>query len=488
MIYNNAENRGTFLLETSLDRPLPSYTAQRLALLPTARLHRVGIDLSFSLKDHQRFLATLCKDSLRKQSLLEEINRQTHKETKSAIEQGDISCDCLIVGTGPAGVSLASRIRELLPNARLLMIDERDHRGGQFADEGYDYMLNTLRQGPKLGFPGELEDPNNLGSGAFLQLTDIAEEEEYSPRKKLATCLQIDGFVASPALIGIKMYSTEVTGNPDRPYITHVLDKDTGKRFVISPKVVVLARGAGKPKYGIDITVPDTQEALAQRRNNIYVSEAFNTHIDILSPHELLNEIQNGLVFIGAGDSTNTALDGIVSKLLTTFSPEEIKRLCIDVYGAKYTNALDFEPTVRIPRYNELIPYIGNLIRPHKEKAQELLVAGNNSVGVTTATSLGIYQTVAIMTGYKNKPMEQVVNKPDGEAIQVIDVLGDGELEKELIAQQVEGENIFSVGIDVQEKFTGQPPVFARSIVRLTPRILATAEKIVDILHRYKDG
>ena len=156
--------------------------------------------------------------------------------------------------------------------------------------------------------------------------------------------------------------------------------------------------------------------------------------------------------------------------------------MSIDVYGAKYTNSSDFEPIIRIPRYNGLIPYIGNLIRPHKEKAHHLLTAGSNSICVATETTLGIYQTVAMMTGYENQPMAQIVHKPDGGEAQIVNVLGNGALGGEIIAQQIMGENIFSVGIDVQEKFSGRPPVFTRSIVRYTPRILATAEKIVSLL------
>lgn len=481
MSHRNAESREGFIPNASPDRPLPPFTAQRLALLPTARIHHVGTDLSFGLRIHQQALAALCKDPFLEQRLLEEVNAKTHQETKTAVEQGQIYADCVAVGTGPAGVSLASRIRELLPSVRLWMVDERDYRGGQFADPGYDYLLNTPLKGQKLGFPGELDDFNNLGSGVFLQLKDITHNEEYPRRKKLATCLQIDGFVAAPALVGTKVVSVDVPTNPNNPCAAHALDKNTSKRLVISPKVVVFARGRGKPKYGIDITVPDTQEALAQRRNNIYVSEAFNTNVDGLSPQMLFDEIKNGLAFIGAGDSTNTALDAIIVKLLTIYSPEEIKKLSIDVYGAKYTNGSDFGPSVRIPRYNAIIPYIGTLIRPREEKAQGLLVAGNNSVGVTTATSLGIYRTVAMMTGYQNVPMEELVNKTDG-AVRSIDIFGEGELEGELIAQQIEGKNIFSVGVDVPEKFPGRPPVFSRSIVRHTPRVLATAEKIVDIL------
>ena len=291
MSYHNAESRDGISLNASPDWPLSSFTVQRIALLSTARLFldHEGIDSSFGLDAYKQAIAALCKDPSSEQSLRGEINRVTHEETEKAIERGEVFCDCLVVGTGPAGVSVASRIREMLPNVRLFMIDEKDYRGGQFADEGYNYKLNTHRQGHKLGFPGELEDPHNIGRGAFLQLIDITDDEEYSPRKKLAACLQIDGFIAAPALVGIKVISIDITGKPDNPYLIPALDKSTGKRLVLNPKVVVLARGRGKPKYGIDITVPDTQETLAQRKNNIYVSEAFNAHIDDLSPYELFN-------------------------------------------------------------------------------------------------------------------------------------------------------------------------------------------------------
>lgn len=488
MSYVGIESRDGIRLQKSPDQPLPLFTAQRLALLPTARLHRVGIDLSYGISEHKRILAALCKNPLREKALLTEINDQTHQETRRIIEEGNISCDCLIVGTGPAGVSAAIKIRQLLPHARLLMVDERNYRGGQFADEGYDYLLNTPRTGKRVGFPGELEPTNNIGDGAFLQLTDITDEQEYAHRKKLATCLQIDSFIASPALVGVRVDSTEITGNTEIPYIVHATDRNTNTQIEIRPKVVVLARGLGKPTYGVDTSIPDTKEALAQREKNIFVSEAFNSYIDTISPQELFSTIKNGLVFIGGGDSTSTALDGILKKLLTTFSPEEIHKLRIDIYGAKYTGPSDFESVVRIPRYNGLMPYIGTLIQPHKEKVHHLLTAGNNTVGIATDTSLTMYQTVAIMTGYKNKPIEQTVTYSDGSAVHVVDVFGDEELKNELIARQIEGENIFSMGIEVKEDFIGRPPVFSRSIVRLTPKILATAEKVAAILQASDDA
>ena len=476
------ENRDACLPTTSPGQSLPPHVVQRLALLQSV----CSSDFSSDLEAHLKTLAALCKDPSLEQKLLEEIQRQTRAEARKILAQEEIICDCLIVGTGPAGVSLAAKLRELLPEVNMLMVDERGYRGGQFADEGYNYKLNTPRVG-RIGFPGELKDPNNLGSGAFLQLQDITGDEEYPPRKKLATCLQVNGFIAAPALLGVKVGFTEVSGSSHNPYLVHALDKETGKYFVLGSRVVAFARGRGKPKYGQGLTVLDAQDIPARRERNVYVSEAFDAYTDSLSSQDLFNLIKNGLVFIGAGDSTNTALDAILSKLLTAFSPEEIKELHIAVYGAKYTSGLDFEQVVRIPRYNTLIPYIGTLIRPHAEKVQDLMFVAQGGVGITTSTSMRVYNTVAMMTGQQNIPIEKLVNKPGGEAVKLVGVTGTDLLQGELIAQQVEGENIFSVGVDVQEEFPGQPPVFSRSIVRHTPRILAMAEKIADILRPTKD-
>jgi hypothetical protein len=84
------------------------------------------------------------------------------------------------------------------------------------------------------------------------------------------------------------------------------------------------------------------------------------------------------------------------------------------------------------------------------------------------------------MTGYKNPPIENLVRVDEG--ARVTDVMGRGELDGEIIAQQIKGENIFIVGMDTKENFPGRPPVFTRSIARYTPRILATAEIIADLL------
>lgn len=472
--------------DTTQSSEFIQYSEKRLRLLSrtfdrvTKMLDQNGRMGEFDLYRQIHYvMASLCKEPVFEQEIVEEVDGETHRETIDELAKETFSTECLVVGTGPAGVSFASKLRQLHPAARVLMVDDRDFRGGQFADPGFNYKLNTPKEGP-LGFAGELSDPNNLGEAAFLQITDIsADDEDYFRRKKLATCLKIDGFLAAPALVGTKVVSVERSGHGDSRYVVAALHKATGREALLYPDVVVFARGRGKPKYGIDLISPDTQETLATRGDRIFVSEEFNAHVDASSPSGLLQDIKNGVAMIGAGDSANTALEAVLNKLLTILSPDEIQKLRIDVYGAKYLNDQQFLEDVRIPRYAALQPYIGNFIFPHKDKATELMTVGKRSIGIKTATSLGIYGTIAMLTGYQNPPIEHVVRMADR---RVIDVMGDGEFEGEMIAQKFEGENIFTVGIDTRERFSGRPPVFARSIVRYTPRILATAEMIAGLL------
>lgn len=481
------EDAPLFRSETFQDVTFADYSMQRLHLLSdTFAGITTMIDQEIMngnnnlLKQYKHALSSLCRDPVSERQILEEIDTQTRQEKIKALQSGNLSMDCLVVGTGPAGVSLTSKLRQLCPDTCIWMADDRDFRGGQFADEGFNFKLNTPKQGP-LGFAGELLDPNNLGEAAFLQVTDISEEgEDYFRRKKLRTCLKIDGFIAAPALVGTRVSSVECTANSLDPYTVTAFHKDTGQELFLYPNVVVFARGRGKAKYGLDLTSSDTQETLATRGDKIFVSEVFNNYIDTISADNILDEVKSGLAVIGAGDSANTALEAILNKLLTILSPYEIQQLRIDIYGAKYSDVQQFREDVRIPRYDDLLPYIGNFIRPQKDKVTELLTVGKKSIGVKTSTSLCIYNTIAIMTGYQNPPIENLVRIAGG--ARVTDVKGDNEFEGELIAQQIEGENIFTVGVETRENFAGRPPVFARSIVRLTPRILAAAEIIAGLL------
>ncbi len=468
-----------FPSETFQALTFAEYSKQRLRLLSSTfdRMNKI-LGQDANLEQYQYVLASLCREPALEQLIVEELDTQTSRETIDALQGGKLSMDCLVVGTGPAGVSFSSKLRQLHPRALIWMADDRDFRGGQFAEEGFNFKLNTPKLGP-LGFAGELPDPNNLGEAAFLQITDIADDgEDYFRRKKFATCLKVDGFIAAPALVGVKVLSVEHDSND--LYTVTAVHKETGQEVSFNSQAVVFARGRGKPKYGLDLSSVDTQETLATRGDKIFVSEAFTSYIDKISVDDVLSEIKSGIAMIGAGDSANTALEAIIDKLLTILSPPEIQQLHIDVYGAKYEDAQQFREDVRIPRYDALQPYIGNFILPHKDKAAELLTVGKRSIGIKTSTFFEAYNTIAIMTGYQNPPIENLVWVPGG--ARVIDVMGDKELDGEVIAQQIEGENIFTIGMDTRENFPGRPPVFARSIARYTPRILATAEIIAGLL------
>ncbi len=468
--------------------PLPTeYVESRLALLPRTIFNitqALGNDALVAAKfDHKnrpkeygKLLAQICSIPELERDLLEEIDLQTQLETREAINKKDLFMDILIIGTGPASVSFATKIRQLSPEAKIVMIDERNYRGGQFADNGYNYNLNSLRQGPKLGFAGELSEPNNLGDSVLVQVSDISNEN-YPPKAKLVASLKVNGFAVAKAIVNTKVLDIVVNNKDEKiPYSVKAFHKETGSEINLFPSLIVYAGGQGKPKFGVDILVPDTQEALAKKGDRIFVSETFSEHIHSLSAEDLLEKVKKGMAFIGGRDSTNVALGEIINKLSSILPISEIQKLKIDVYGTKYNNAEEFKKGIGTQRYDELIPYIGNLIQPHREKVKELFVGGEEKVGIKTASSVQTYSTISFMTGYHNSSFINMIKS--SRKLKLRNLKGKGVMQGETIAQQVGNENIYIVGVAVQEKFEGKIPRFARSIRRHTPRILAFAENI----------
>lgn len=459
----------------------------RLALLSKIRDSFKDSGVVFSVFSHgkdriseyRKIITELCRDPQTEKQLSEEIDEVTQQETVEFVDVGEASMDVLIVGTGPAGVSMASQIRKEKPEARIIMLDERNYRGGQFADEGFDYHLNSPQKAPKLGFAGELSDRNNLGDSAFMQVSDISDEE-YPSRKKLVTTLKINSFLVAPALVDTKIMSIDVTGNKEDPYVVRAFHKNTEREVVLHPKIIVYAGGQGKPKYNIDMTNSDTQEAFQKRGERIYVADTFSKQLEEMSSEEVLKKVKDKVALIGGRDSANVAVEEIIHKLLKILSPEEIQKLRIDVYGTQYDNSEGFEMKIGTNRYNELIPYVGTFIHPHKEKAETLFAGEIGKVGIKTKSSFGTYGHVIMVTGYHNQDFKTLVH--GNRSYNTYNIIGQGDMARETVAQQIGHQNIFIVGVAVKEIWQGKIPRFARSIARHTPRVLTAAHHIVTLL------
>jgi len=423
----------------------------------------------------RNFLVRLCDNPTYEKDLMDEIDAITHVESITAAEREEFGMDVLIVGTGPAGVIFANRYRANDPHADIWMVDKRPYRGGQFADGGYDYSLNSPNEGPSLGFPGELQSPNYLGDDPLLQINDISDGE-FPTKEKTSCIVKIDGFLAAPAMTNTRIMWYEIPEQQDR-YIVHAYNYALKKEVTLYPKLLVFAPGQGSTNYGIDLNQPETQCACSTQKENIHTTDEINKVIEFATPEELLTIVQNGLALIGGRDAANIALEAIINKLSRIISDDEIKQLTIDVYGARYKDAEEFQETIGTDRYNNIIPYIGNLIRPHKEKATGISSAENERIGIQTHSGEKTYGKIAFMTGYRGSDIENMMkNGPEG--IKLHDVYGDGALSGEIIAQQMGDENIFVVGVGVKEVFARKIPRFARSIRRHTPRVIAIADKI----------
>lgn len=460
----------------------------RLALLPQtlneiARFENNQDITTLSREQYRRLISeAYTAPKLRKQ-LMDEIDTVTKIESITAAEQEDLSMDILIIGTGPTGVSVAGKMREKMPSASILMVDNRSHRGGQFAQEEIDYPLNSPNFGGKLGFPGELVGPNNLGDSVLLQAIDISESE-YPLRSQIADVVKIDGFLLAPAITDLDVTSSKSTKDDKGRYEVNGYHKILDKKISLHPKILILATGQGTPKYGIDLNNGDTANTLEARKDAIFNAESFRVKLANLNPQEVLELINKGIAFIGGRDSTNISLEGIISKLSEILSVEEIQQLCINVYGAKYGDSKEFEEKIGTHRYDKLIPYIGNLIQPHKDKATHIVTVadGKVSIGLESGkTSKKDYRTIIFSTGYDNIPIETVVQDiTDRNAIQ--EVMGINELEAAIIAKKVRDEDIYIVGVAVNEQYPDKIPRFARSIRRHTPRVTAVAEELANKL------
>lgn len=259
-------NKAVLTLPPQVDNTRIAHLTNTLAAL--AEIGIVTRETLLIVSSHQKdedFLklgiSTAYKDDRIRPILMSEIDLVTNKEAdeiyKSVkdVEREETEpkvWDVFTVGTGWGGVIATARIRSILPETEILMVDDRSRRGGQFRDQGFDYSCNSPTQGENSGLPGEMDGPNNLGPDVLVQIGDLTEAP-FPFKHVVGDTIAIDGFHEAPALPDAEVTALHITGDPTRPYKINVLDKNSDNENIFYSKVVIFATGQGKSKWGFDI-------------------------------------------------------------------------------------------------------------------------------------------------------------------------------------------------------------------------------------------
>lgn len=482
----------------------------RIAQLPNtlSALAEIGITTRETLpilSQHQKdedfiklSIATAYKDNRIRPILMSEVDSVTDKEaveiykntevkSKTAEEEEPKVWDIFTVGTGWGGVIATARIRTILPNADILMVDDRSRRGGQFRDKGFDYSCNSPTEGENSGLPGEMDGPNNLGPDVLLQIGELTEEP-FPFKQVVGDAIAINGFYEAPAIPDAEVTNLSITGDPTMPYKINVWDKNSNNENVFYSRMVILATGQGKSKWGFDINQPDTKEALDKYAPNIFVADDFREHLILQTNQELLQMVQRGLAFGGGRDGTNIALRYIISRLRENLTDQKIKELSVNVYGAYYSSSDDFSEVTGTHVYDDLIPFIGTFIKPQREKITGLFPA-SESIGLKLANGeVSNVATFCASAGYTDTHVQNLLSKvgEDKNSVELEVITGTDNLEGQIVAQKIKDQDIFVVGVAAREK---KPPrkgkslrTFGRAIRKHAPRILNASDYITEKL------
>lgn len=448
------------------------------------------------------FFIEVIKDPKLRDIYLNEIDEITTTETLCAISEHDgiIKMDLLLLGSGPSGTAVAKTIRSKDPRLDMWTIDKRPIRGGTLATQSH-FTLNSPRSGKNLGYLGELPSPNSIGDDwgeINFQLDDVAKNR-FPDNEEARAVFSMLSFLAGPSLINVEIIPPLIIPNDPNGDLTINAIFNGKVRIILKPKAMGLFPGLGNALMGLDTQDKETQQLIDTRTSQIFDAEQWDKFASKASPQEIYDMIRKGIIFIGAGDSTNVALERIISTLRCSYSDKQIKRMRpIKVWGAKYKNGKEFIAQLGTveDRYKDILPeFIGQnlFIQPRSEHVTRLKQGRKNiryTLGNTTQREeIG---TVVGMAGYANDALRQLLTNTydeHGHRVMLVqrDIIGIDNSGIGIIGRQLGDTRIFIGGaaLKLPPDRASETPRLSASIRRNVPRARNLATTILNSLTQY---
>jgi hypothetical protein len=230
-----------------------------------------------------------------------------------------------VIGSGPHGATFLSTYRMYESNHSPLVVDQREHIGGQFADAEEPVFRLNSRNRPQMegvdreerNLPGGQQTINPLGTMATLQVSDLSGEA-YVTQDVLAyatrfnTITSAKDFLTECRLIATKHVRREDGSEVER---CTFLDEEESKTYTVDFDELVIAGGIGKDVFNLKGADEVTQRFTERQKEKLNNGErptvmSFPQMIEWFgnpankSPLKGVKEV----VVSGSGDSANVAV------------------------------------------------------------------------------------------------------------------------------------------------------------------------------------
>lgn len=339
------------------------------------------------------FIASIMSDPDARKTLLAAIQETTTAESDQikqaasrAMEERRskpyIDVDVLTVGAGLAGAAFNARLREIMPNAKILGVDRRTQLGGQFASYGSraTFAINSrdfrAQTRDAQALPGQNANLNSLGVYAPVQLSDFSNET-YPGGARWGDTATINHFLSAPSVLGTEL--TYFNDDPSYPWVSGaLLDLASGDLLNFRASQVRLAPGLGeRPTYF---------------NPNTLTAEQVLSHFADESNLFPMDRFKDKVIAIKGGGDTGR----IIAELLTWLGPKEAYGKSsvqmggprgIRWFGVDFGNSEEFCDKNRA-RYRGLASYIAEqtatpangMIVPNKGRVQNTLFSPRDSI------------------------------------------------------------------------------------------------------------
>ncbi len=449
-------------------------------------------------------ITALYSDSETRQLLMGGIDENIKAESdalkaESLKQDGKMTIDWLVVGSGVHGSIASSELRGLLPDARIVMVDKSAKLGGQFGSYGERAVFygnsraNRRQESGTTELPGKDGNINSFGPHAPVQLPDLTAST-YWTNVEMGDAVKLNGYLSAEAMQSTDVSKVQYVNTDDGGYYeVEMKDLDTGDTMSIRVKNLVVTAGLGER-----IALGSQGE---QTKGYYSVEDLLSKFADAENVFPMEEFVDKSVAMIGAGDSARIALELFArlapdeaygkSKVQLGSGPESI-----DWFGVDFSDREGFVGSTR-PRYSQLASFIDresskdNLIHPIQDtKVTRVEPTDDGRVTVYYRGADGnevssVYDYVidaTTLVSKVNDPFDSITGLPVAVPGESESYEGSMRLSRR-IGQQLRGHRIVFAGPAAKNELTiKEKATFAMGIRENTAAIWANSPRTVELM------